>query len=84
MNSYVTRLFLVEAALQGGVGSAAGLVLGAALFRAALGALPSPAYLALAGTVCFGVGLLMTLLASVWPIRVALAMLPIEALRVVE
>lgn len=84
VNGYVTRLFLVEAALQGGLGSAVGLALGLVLFWVGHGAAASAVYVMQACAVCFAAGVAMTLLASVWPIRVALAMMPIEALRVVE
>jgi len=84
VNAYVTKLFLVEAALQGGLGSAIGLVLGVLLYTVGYGAAFSPGYLVWTCAVCFAVGVAMTLVASVWPIRTALAMLPIDALRVVE
>lgn len=84
VNSYIRELFLIEAFLQGGVGSAIGLFLGLLLYifvhETALNAL----WIARVSAVCFGIGLVMTILASIWPIHAALVMMPVEALRVEE
>jgi len=81
---FIRGLFLAEALLLGLAGSSAGWLLGLVLHLGGQEAVAPAAWLALAGLACFGVGVLMTLAASVWPIRLALAMMPVEALRVEE
>lgn len=84
LNAYIRRLFMIESVMQGAVGSALGVALGFFLHLLAQEQ-PAPAAWALKTSLaCLGVGVAMTLVAAVWPIRTALAMLPIEALRVEE
>jgi len=84
VNGYVRRLFMLEALIQGAVGSATGIGLGLLLYRMFQGSLGSISWVLTVAGACLGLGLVMTLLASIWPIRAALAMMPIDALRVEE
>ena len=84
VNGYIRRLFMLEALIQGGVGSLTGIGLGLLLYRVFQADSASTAWVLTVGAVCMGLGLVMTLIASIWPIRAALAMMPIDALRVDE
>ena len=84
VNAYIRELFVIESLLQGGLGSLLGLVLGIALYLAMQGAAISIVWLMKVSVACLAIGVVMTLLASVFPIRAALRMTPIEALRVEE
>lgn len=84
LNAYVRDVFMLEAFIQGGVGSVLGLALGSALHLLARPDQVSPGWVLLVGAGCLILGAVMTLLAAIWPIRAALAMLPIQALRVEE
>ncbi|MEJ5359876.1 MAG: FtsX-like permease family protein [Desulfobacterales bacterium] len=90
LDRFVLRLFLLEAAMMGFVGSAAGAVIGA-LFAlaagvlrfgtAALACLPF-AETALSLLSAAGIGLALSLLGVLYPAWVAARMLPVEAMRV--
>lgn len=84
VNAYVRRMFLLEAMIQGGMGSIMGIVLGVTLHLAANEAWAGATAALEVAAACLALGLFMTALAAAWPIRAALAMMPIEALRVEE
>lgn len=92
VNSYIRRLFMLESMLQAGAGSVFGLLLGILLYWAVQPAATEAAdqrygsglWLLMVCGFSLTVGIIMTLVASVWPIRKALAMAPVEALRVEE
>jgi hypothetical protein len=90
LSAFIRRIFMLEAALIGLAGSAVGAVLGflvsvgaymglygAGLVLSALS--PLPALAALIGCVAAGVGL--SVIAAIYPARVAARMLPANALR---
>jgi len=81
-NPTIRKLFMIETLLQGGVGSVLGLVMGLALFLLVGEQAASPMWLLQVSVGCLVVGMVMTLLASVFPVRAALVMMPVEALRV--
>lgn len=90
LDRFILRLFLLEAGLQGGVGAAAGALLGAffalanALIQFGLGAttfLPWPD-MAVSVVIATVVGCLLSLLGVMYPAWVAARMQPVEAMRV--
>lgn len=84
VNAYIRKLFLLESAFQGGVGSLAGALLGLLLHVLVQTPVASPVWMLQVSVGCLVLGIVMTLLAAVWPIHAALAMMPVEALRVEE
>ncbi len=94
VNSYIRRLFMLESLLQAGAGCIVGLLLGSTLFvivqryavvqSAFSWDARSMAWMLAVWAACFLLGIAMTVVASIWPIRKALAMAPVEALRVEE
>lgn len=92
LDSFVLRLFLLEAGIQGGLGAAAGALIGAGfallagLIRfgpAALAVLPL-GMLGLSLLAAVATGLLLSLTGVVYPAIVAARMQPVEAMRVQE
>ena len=84
INVYIRQLFVIEALFQGGLGSVLGVLAGTLIFLVVVGSQVSFAGALGVGAACVLGGAVMTVLAAAWPIREALAMLPIEALRVEE
>lgn len=90
LSSFVTRLFVMEACILGFVGGLAGVVAGTAfalgmysiLYGPALvfGALPGGA-LALSALGGLAAGVVLSIVAAIYPARVAAAMVPATALR---
>lgn len=93
LNSFVVRLFFLESAFAGLLGSAAGALLGIVLAASRLALAVGPSAIPLVPLV-FGslqiiaialtVGTAITVLAAIYPAYVAARMLPVEALRVEE
>jgi len=89
LDSFILRLFLLEAGMQGLAGSAMGAVLGGifALLNAAIRfgtvVFTSLSWMEAAGSMLFatGVGCLLSLLGVLYPAIVAARMLPVEAMR---
>jgi ABC-type antimicrobial peptide transport system permease subunit len=90
LDSFVLRLFVLEAGMQGLAGAAFGAVLGGAfallsgLIRFGLVALEHISWLAVTKSLLFatGVGCLLSLLGVLYPAIVAARMHPVEAMRV--
>ncbi len=89
LDSFVLRLFLIEAGLQGLAGSLAGSLLGLLIamalamlrFGLAAAAQASPAALGLDVLAGIGVGLALSLIGVFYPALVAARMQPVEAMR---
>lgn len=92
LDSFVLRLFLLEAGIQGGIGAAAGALMGAlaallaglARFGTASLSRVSGADLAASLGMAAATGLLLSLAGVVYPAIVAARMQPVEAMRVQE
>jgi ABC-type antimicrobial peptide transport system permease subunit len=84
INPYIRQLFVIESLLQGAVGSFLGVVFGTVLYGFAAETMATALWIVQVNVVCIVVGVIMTMAAAVWPIHEALAMMPIEALRVEE
>ena len=92
LDSFVLRLFLLEAGIQGGIGAAAGALMGAlaallaglARFGTASLSTVSGADLAASLAMAAATGLLLSLAGVVYPAIVAARMQPVEAMRVQE
>lgn len=90
LDSFILRLFLLEAGMQGLVGSAIGAVSGGlfallnAVLRFGMVAFTSLSWMEAAVSMLFatGVGCLLSLLGVLYPAIVAARMLPVEAMRV--
>ena len=90
LDSFILRLFLLEAGMQGLVGSAIGAVSGGlfallnAVLRFGMVAFTSLSWMEAALSMLFatGVGCLLSLLGVLYPAIVAARMLPVEAMRV--
>lgn len=89
LNSFVLRLFLIESALEGAVGTAAGVLLGLligygeglTLYGGEVWVLfPAGRFLAMVGG-CFIGGVVLTILGALYPAAQAARMSPVEALR---
>ncbi len=84
VNRYIQRLFLIEALLLGLLGSLAGVLAGGIL-HGLTRENPAPwTWIFQVGIGAILLGVSLTLTASIGPIRHALAMMPVEALRVEE
>lgn len=93
LDSFIVRLFFIESALAGLIGSAIGAPIGIALatlrmgLAVGFGALPG-SRLALDtltnGLIALGVGTAITVLAAIYPAYVAARMQPVEAMRAEE
>jgi putative ABC transport system permease protein len=89
LDSFIMRLFLLEAGMQGLAGSAIGALLGGlfsllnASVRFGLVVFTSLSWLEMVGSLLFatGVGCLLSLLGVLYPAIVAARMLPVEAMR---
>lgn len=92
LDSFVLRLFLLEAGIQGGIGAAAGAMVGAlagllaglARFGFSAVAMTSGADLAASLAMATATGLVLSLAGVVYPAIVAARMQPVEAMRVQE
>lgn len=90
LDSFILRLFLLEAGMQGLVGSAIGALSGGlfallnAVIRFGMVVFTSLSWTEAAGSLLFatGVGCLLSLLGVLYPAIVAAKMLPVEAMRV--
>jgi putative ABC transport system permease protein len=91
LDIFVVRLFLLESALVGVVGSAGGTIIGYALGLVQIGvglefSLLTPGLalspLAAAAPVAIGAGTVLTVVSAVYPTYVAARMSPVEAMRV--
>lgn len=92
LDRFILRLFMLEAAMQGCVGSAAGALAGALfallsfLFRYGWASVAHAPWLAVLGSigVAVAVGIVLSLLGVLYPAVVASRMQPVEAMRVEE
>jgi ABC-type lipoprotein release transport system permease subunit len=90
LSSFIRLLFLIESSLIGAAGSLLGVLVGAILtlavysftysFATVLGSM-SYGWLLLAGVGATGVGILLAVLAAIYPATIAARMLPASALR---
>ena len=89
LNRFVLRLFLIESALEGAVGTAAGVLLGLVIGyaegltlygREAWGLFPSGPFLGMVAG-CFVGGVVLTVLGALYPAAQAARMSPVAALR---
>jgi predicted lysophospholipase L1 biosynthesis ABC-type transport system permease subunit len=90
LDSFIVKLFLIESVFQGGAGTLAGVVLGLLLnvigVTSVYGSFAWKMFpygeTAIAGAICLGVGVVLTVGGAVYPAWRAARMHPIEAMRV--